>query len=311
MHHDIHGAFFMTDGFRLSRSLSAVMIDGDNISPARADDILSRLERAGMPEIRRVYGNIALTKGWGTRPGFRTIHSGEGKNATDLLLAIETMDLLHQGRLGRLVLVSSDGDYTHLVHRLREEGVEVIGMGESKTPTTMREACSHFVELEALQKAEPSDPAMPPRAAPPVIALASAFGLRAAGRPAVKSRRATESESSGQSRFQCETQAQACAPAHDWGEAAGCGGAEGKSGRGHGDGSSAPDRRPAGHSGAAARPVDPSAAWHHPRPDRGVKLARLVHRPTAALSLRPQRRWVPHQSRQTLSLSAGPRPHNR
>ena len=45
-------------------------------------------------------------------------------------------------------IVSSDGDFTRLASRLRESGMEVIGMGENKTPRSFRAACSVFTDLE-------------------------------------------------------------------------------------------------------------------------------------------------------------------
>lgn len=57
-----------------------------------------------------------------------------GKNATDMALVIDTLDLLHSGIYDAFVIVASDSDYTPLAIKLRESGVFVMGVGEKKTP---------------------------------------------------------------------------------------------------------------------------------------------------------------------------------
>ena len=73
-----------------------------------------------------------------------------GKNATDSTLIIDAMDILYTGNVEGFCIVSSDSDFTRLASRLRESGMEVIGMGEEKTPRSFRVACTRFVNLENL-----------------------------------------------------------------------------------------------------------------------------------------------------------------
>ena len=73
-----------------------------------------------------------------------------GKNATDSALIIDAMDILYTGRVDGFCIVSSDSDFTKLASRLRESGMEVIGMGENKTPKSFKAACSVFTSLEIL-----------------------------------------------------------------------------------------------------------------------------------------------------------------
>lgn len=77
------------------------------------------------------------------------IHAGAGKNAADLLLAIDAIELSLGGRADAFVIVSSDGDFSHLAQRLREYGAAVTGVGEGKAPETFRRSCGDFVELGA------------------------------------------------------------------------------------------------------------------------------------------------------------------
>jgi uncharacterized LabA/DUF88 family protein len=76
-----------------------------------------------------------------------------GKNASDIALVIDAMDLLHSGRFEGFCLVSSDSDFTRLASRLREEGVDVYGFGEEKTPESFRMACKRFIFTEFLTPA--------------------------------------------------------------------------------------------------------------------------------------------------------------
>lgn len=139
----------MSENFRITSGLSALLIDGDNIPPSLATTVLAALPGGDLPAIRRVYGNFSQHPGWAAQQGFRAIHSGTGKNASDLLLCIDAIDLLHGGSLRRVIIVSSDGDFSHLAHRLRESGVEVIGIGEAKTPANMKAACDRFIKVAA------------------------------------------------------------------------------------------------------------------------------------------------------------------
>src|SRR5580698_1452439 len=73
-----------------------------------------------------------------------------GKNASDIALVIDAMDLLHSGRFDGFCLVSSDSDFTRLASRLREEGADVYGFGARKTPESFRQACRRFIYTENL-----------------------------------------------------------------------------------------------------------------------------------------------------------------
>jgi uncharacterized LabA/DUF88 family protein len=87
------------------------------------------------------------------------------------------MDLLHSGRFDGFCLVSSDSDFTRLAARIREQGVDVFGFGEQKTPESFRQACRRFVYVENLlsgsgaanSQGGASAPLQPPGAAVPII----------------------------------------------------------------------------------------------------------------------------------------------
>lgn len=138
----------------------ALLIDGENISSDLAPAIFSAARKHGPLPIRRVYGDAARLNGWSGVPGLRVVHSGSGKNATDLLLCIEAMELFHSRHVAGVVLAASDRDYTHLALHLRERGFPVVGLGEAKTPHCFRLSCSRFETLAAMPaKLEPKAPA--------------------------------------------------------------------------------------------------------------------------------------------------------
>ncbi|MFA8441017.1 NYN domain-containing protein [Yoonia sp.] len=140
------------------QKLLAVLIDADNIPAKYAADILREITTYGEPALRRVYGDwsSASLGSWkkvvvelGMVANQETANT-KGKNASDIGLVIDAMDILHTGRFDGFVLVSSDSDFTALANRLREDGVEVIGIGESKAPVSLRNVCNRFILIENL-----------------------------------------------------------------------------------------------------------------------------------------------------------------
>ncbi|MFZ3582542.1 NYN domain-containing protein [Loktanella sp. DJP18] len=118
----------------------AVLVDGDNLSAVHAAKIMAEARKLGRVDLARVYCNASLTT-----PGFRMIHAGCGKNAADVLLCIDAMELALSGDWGGFVIASSDGDFVHLAQRLRERGIVVCGIGEAKVPQFFKAGCSKFI----------------------------------------------------------------------------------------------------------------------------------------------------------------------
>ena len=136
----------------------AVLIDADNASARIAPGLFEEIAKIGEASVRRIYGDFssARLKSWADILSTHAImpHQNfaytQGKNASDIALVIDAMDLLHSKRFDGFCLVSSDSDFTRLAARIREEGVEVYGFGEQKTPESFRQACKRFIYTENL-----------------------------------------------------------------------------------------------------------------------------------------------------------------
>lgn len=144
--------------------LLAVLIDADNVPAKYAKQILKEITTFGEPGLRRVYGDWSNQRlsGWtkvaqelGLVQHQQTANT-RGKNASDIGLVIDAMDILHAGRFDGFVLVSSDSDFTRLASRIREHGLTVIGIGEAKAPDALKNACNRFVAIENIASDEAS-----------------------------------------------------------------------------------------------------------------------------------------------------------
>jgi NYN domain/OST-HTH/LOTUS domain len=136
----------------------AVLIDADSASHRIAAGLFEEIAKFGEANIRRIYGDFSSPrmKSWveilpkyAIDP-YQQFPYTSGKNACDIALAIDAMDLLHSGRLDGFCLVSSDSDFTRLASRLREQGLDVYGFGGKKTPESFRQACRRFIYTETL-----------------------------------------------------------------------------------------------------------------------------------------------------------------
>lgn len=127
----------------------AVLVDGDNISGKHAAAILNHAAKHGETSFIRSYLDAQKASDWHDVIGYRLIHAGSGKNAADILLALDAMELVLSRDTRCFILATSDGDFTHLALRLRELGAKVIGIGEAKAPQSFRATCTSFVEIGA------------------------------------------------------------------------------------------------------------------------------------------------------------------
>ena len=155
----------------------AVLIDADNTSPKVADGLFDEVAKIGEASLRRIYGDFSKSNlaGWEKVLARHAIQPTQqfayttGKNSTDITLVIDAMDLMHTGRFDGFCLVSSDSDFTRLAARIREQGLDVYGIGQQKTPEAFRQACTRFIFTENFA----ADPGAPP----PALTAADAVPL--------------------------------------------------------------------------------------------------------------------------------------
>lgn len=143
----------------------ALLIDAENVSHTKVAAMLAELSKYGTANIRRAYGDWASSglKGWKTKLhefAIRPIQQfsySTGKNATDIALVIDAMELLYTQKLDAFCIASSDADFTPLIMQLKANGHEVYGFGERKTPEPFVNACTTFLFLDSLDDAASSD----------------------------------------------------------------------------------------------------------------------------------------------------------
>lgn len=132
-----------------------MLIDAENVAAAHADEVFSRVSTLGTATVRRAYGDFTATalRGWVAALPEAAIEARQvfpnspGKDAADMALIIDAMDLLHGGRLDGFCLVSSDSDFTRLAIRIREQGLPVWGFGRASAAVAYRNACSTFIPI--------------------------------------------------------------------------------------------------------------------------------------------------------------------
>ena len=140
----------------------ALFIDCDNISHRSIEGIINELSKYGVVNIRQAYGNWTKDnlKNWEEKllefaiKPIQQFDYSKNKNATDILMTIDAIDLLHTKDIDAFAFATSDSDFTPVVMRVQNEGIKVYGFGERKTPKPFMAACSQFIFTEQLMKQE-------------------------------------------------------------------------------------------------------------------------------------------------------------
>jgi uncharacterized protein (TIGR00288 family) len=136
----------------------ALFIDCDNISHRSIEGIINELSKYGVVNIRQAYGNWTKDnlKNWEDKllefaiKPIQQFDYSKNKNATDILMTIDAIDLLHTKDIDAFAFATSDSDFTPVVMRVQTEGIKVYGFGEKKTPKPFMAACSQFIFTEKL-----------------------------------------------------------------------------------------------------------------------------------------------------------------
>jgi len=138
----------------------ALFIDCDNISYKAIEGIINELSKYGVVNIRQAYGNWTKDnlKNWEDKllefaiKPIQQFDYSRNKNATDILMTIDAIDLLHTKDIDAFAFATSDSDFTPVVMRVQAEGIKVFGFGEKKTPKPFMAACSQFIFTEKLMR---------------------------------------------------------------------------------------------------------------------------------------------------------------
>lgn len=150
----------------------ALLIDADNASHAGIDPVLTVLAELGQVNIRRAYGNwakselskwSAITHRYGLQP-MQQFDLTRGKNATDMAMVIDAIDLLYSGKVDGFGIMSSDSDFTPLVTRLRQDGLIVYGFGRDKAPEPFKTACTRYIDVDQLIRTSAAEDERPGKA---------------------------------------------------------------------------------------------------------------------------------------------------
>ena len=143
----------------------ALLIDADNAGAREIDAVLTVLAELGQVNIRRAYGNWAkqalhkwseITHRYGLQP-IQQFDLTKGKNATDMAMTIDAIDLLYRGKVDGFGIMSSDSDFTPLVTRLRQDGLVVYGFGSAKAPEAFKTACTRYIDVDQLIRTEAAE----------------------------------------------------------------------------------------------------------------------------------------------------------
>jgi len=140
----------------------AVLIDGDNANAKNIENTLQRISEHGNIIIKRVYGDfsqpcLGVWKECVNKfsiKAMQTFNYTKGKNSTDIALIIDAMDILYNDEVNAICVISTDCDFTGLIHRVKENGLFTIGVGKDNACNSFKTACDLFLIEEKVPKCD-------------------------------------------------------------------------------------------------------------------------------------------------------------
>lgn len=154
----------------------ALLIDLENVSPPIIEQTFSLLEPLGNTTIRRAYGDLSNPNSqllaW--KPLCQKYHielihhfaCKAQKNSSDILLAIDAIDILYQQPVEIFCIVSSDSDFSSLIQRLKRSQRQVIGIGSNEVNENYAQLFEQFHLLHPTTEPTPTTVATPPKKQP-------------------------------------------------------------------------------------------------------------------------------------------------
>jgi uncharacterized protein (TIGR00288 family) len=147
---------------QVSETLVAALIDFENVGLDSIQWLFDQISDVGRIIVKRAYADWSDAGNrrdqlleLGIEP-IQQFHGGPiGKNSSDIRLAIDAVELLHQSPIDTFVIVSSDSDFIPLVNKLRAAGKTVIGAGRKATaPRTLVISCDKYYYLDQNKRIE-------------------------------------------------------------------------------------------------------------------------------------------------------------
>ena len=145
-----------------------VLIDYENVGLGSMQNLFDQLSDLGRIIIKRAYADwskAASKSGEMLELGIEPKHyfriPGSAKNASDICLAIDAIDLLYRTPLDTFVIVSSDTDFVPLVSTLRAAGKTVIGVGRRGVVSpALVNSCDRYIFLDEGEQTVQHHPAL-------------------------------------------------------------------------------------------------------------------------------------------------------
>lgn len=140
----------------------ALLIDSENVQRKYIKSVMNEIAKYGKIVIARFYGDVyRLSKDWHqTAQDFaiKPVHQynvANSKNAADMAMALDALEMMYQEKVNTFFLVTSDSDFTPLAMKLKEGGMHVVGVGnEKKVTSAFRSVCNEFKYFEYLEDEE-------------------------------------------------------------------------------------------------------------------------------------------------------------
>ena len=133
---------------------TVVLVDGENVSAKRADEILRLARRFGQVDLLRVYHRQKdpITRAWTEKAKVSAytdvcLFGGPEKNKIDRKIQKDAQRYFSAEHIGGVVVVSNDADFRCLAEDAAAAGKRFGVIGEKQAPARLRRACDRFVEL--------------------------------------------------------------------------------------------------------------------------------------------------------------------
>lgn len=142
-----------------STDIVALFVDFDNSPSALIEYVIQNLESYCKQVTCLIYAD------WNRRDlneyerlfhffGYETVYLPDGprgKNAADMKITVDAMDMIYLSRYTSYGVISSDFDFSPLARRVNKSGIRVIGFGEDTSKIILRNGFTNYFVLESEQ----------------------------------------------------------------------------------------------------------------------------------------------------------------